>query len=295
MKYYQVREITNDYVCFTDYVGQHQTLSMHDFITQGFLEFFHKNDANLIVERSKLSAQGQVLSRLDKYQMWVPYHRYKYLPFFLFIVLGTQFISPYLSTQHIQICGCNYFGSFLVLPFAFISTDLINELYGYQTTKRMIRYCSALLMISAFFIFLILKIINTEMNLHNKYWCLVSRKIPSLLTFYSISLLISDMFNAWLFYKIRFFLSNKGFWFRSVISTTISRTLYSLITIILLHVTGNLVKYKSFNLDTFKIIFSNLTIGISFVILLIPGMYFICRKIKENYFKIPIKSQYHSY
>ena len=85
----------------------------------------------MLIRRAKLSEYGTLLSRLDSGQLWVPYRRYAYFPFLLLLHCCTS-LAYYRYNIFIWI---NCFLVFLLLPFAFVATDLVNELYGYQATK----------------------------------------------------------------------------------------------------------------------------------------------------------------
>lgn len=283
--YYTLIEYTPTQVRFYDRLGRENQCSMQQLLVRGLLEFFQPQDAQRLLDKAHLSQQGTLLSRLDSGQLWVPYRRYAYFPFFAFIAIAAQVMAPFMSIQRIIIYDQIFFGSFLLLPFAFVATDLVNELYGYQTTKRMIRQSAVIMILISGSIACMKNFFVNSVCEYNHSWVFINELIPKVLVFYAISLLTADTLNAWLFQRIRFWLTNRAFWVRSIISTTVSRVTYSAVTVSLLFITGTGESYRSFNTKFFKIVFASVEFSVMYITILMLPMYFICYWIKRQDFK----------
>ena len=177
-RYYNLIEYSKGAVHFHDRFGREHQIKTQDFLSRGLLEFFHPDDAKRIIQWAQLDAEGDVLSRLDKGQLWVPYRRYAYFPFFAFIAMAAQVLASLMCMKPVVIFDHTLFGSFLILPFAFVATDLVNELYGYKATKRMIRQCAGAILLVAASLALVKHWVVEIASGHNNAWMFVMRIRP---------------------------------------------------------------------------------------------------------------------
>lgn len=284
--YYRLISCQGRLVVFTDASGKRDTRSLNDFLNNGFLEFFSQDDTTRILAKAYASNLGDVLSRIGNSKVWVPYRRYVYYPVFSFMTFGSLLSSHFLTQQHIIFRGEALYGSFFVLPLPFIFTDLINELFGYDVAKRMLQNSALLLFIIAGFIYSLKNIIVLFHCEHNMAWLNVNENMHVILAVNAFALLCADLLNAWIFHKLRMWSGNHYFGLRSFLSTSISQVMYSLVVFTVFTGCGWSRKYQSFDLEALLFLFNNFQIKLAYSLTLLPVMYWICRCIKTQDFKI---------
>ena len=98
----------------------------------------------------------------------------------------------------------------------------------------MIKQSAMIMLLSAVFILILNHFSKYILSEYNNSWLFINKNTAKILTFYAVSLLAADTLNAWIFQRLRFWLTNRGFWIRSMVSTTISRVIYSAVTVTLL-------------------------------------------------------------
>ncbi len=230
-------KIENNQVVFIDKRGIKIKIPIDVMIQKGLIEFFSVTDAKKIVDAS--GTRGSLLTRLNGSSLWVPDTRIKYLSLFAIILTLIWTFSIPMAIKKSTLYYFRGSACFIFFPLSFILTDVINELYGYQATKRVIRYLAASLIMLAPIIQCALYLNDAPDSKHffasditsdeiNQSFKVIFSDVPKMMLWDAFSLLIADTLNAYLFSLIRVFLTGKGLWLRSLISNLIAQFIFTL-------------------------------------------------------------------
>ncbi len=222
----------------TLFKGIQYRMNTTELIQSGLLEFFSPEEAKQIIKASELPA-GTV-TRLDGKSIWVPISRLKYLPLFALALGAVAMTASPMGTKTVVFFGGEITAGRVVLPLIFILTDAINELFGYQITKRCIRYLSAVLVVMAAFIQLALSLdagdtISTTLFSDAtsddiiRGFEAIYRGLPQTLLIGAGTLLIADTFNAYLFAQLKSWMQGRQLWVRSLCSNCFASMSYTLV------------------------------------------------------------------
>ncbi len=274
--------------------GMSLQLKTKEILKSGLIEFFSARDAQKIIDGLK-SEPGKEWRRLDGTLMWVPASRLNYLPL-MTTALAMALITAYMvSVKTISIGIFSVSAMHIFFPLGFIFTDLINELFGYQTAKRTIKAIVLILIIVAVGLQIVLSLDCVNITIPSPFTFTTTTttkrcsdfnylytNLPRNLLIHAIDLLIADTFNAYIFAQIRVFLHGKKLWLRSLLSNFFSNISYTIF-----FDTVNLFGHRSYSASSnlyFHHIFNTLTFKTIYFVTAIPFVYAVVRYIyrREN-------------
>ncbi len=232
-------------VAYTVKNSDQAIISSSDSILQcGLIEFFCPEDARKIAETTRFS--GLPVANLSGQSMWVPVSRLKYLPLFALALAAFAMAAYPMFTKRVSLFGGTIVAGQVIFPLVFILTDLINELFGYQITKRCIRYLAFLLIIIA-----VLMQITLSLDVGDaisgtvfsdatsdeiiRGFEAIYRGLPQTLLIGAGTLLIADTFNAYLFAQLKNWMQGRQLWVRSLCSNCFASITYALVFFTLAH------------------------------------------------------------
>ncbi len=268
----------------TLFKGTQYEMDTNELIRSGLLEFFSPKEAKKIIIASQLP--NTTLIRLSNTSMWIPISRLKYLPFLAVMLIGSLAFSNPISIRSTIIGPFTVPTSSFIFPISFVFTDIINELFGYQTTKLVIRYISTTLFILAFPMLISIYLpdavshpgfigTRTSDSINTSFKVMYA-DMPERMIIIGISLLIADTCNAYLFTQIKNLLQGKKLWLRSLISNMSGITIYSLVFTTIFCWDQLLI------LDTYSQLFTKLGFRTIYFIVALPIIYIICYYIRSQ-------------
>ncbi len=212
----------------TLFKGIQYRMNTTELIQSGLLGFFSPEEAKQIIKASELPV-GNV-TRLDGRSMWVPISRLKYLPLLTLALGAFLLLSIPMAAKSVSVFGFEMPADKPIFPLLFILTDMINELFGYQITKRYIRYLALILVIAAMLVQLSLflepgdtisatLLSDTSSDEIIRGFDAIYTDLPPTLIVCAGSLLVGDTFNAYLFAQLKEFMYGKKLWLRSLCSS----------------------------------------------------------------------------
>lgn len=202
--------------------------SCDQIIQMGLIENFSPQDAKKISNLARLN--GLQTARLGGKSMWVPMSRLKYLPFFVLVIgMALAFAIP-MATKRISVFGFEVSASLMIFPWVYIFTDCTNELFGYQMTKRCIRYIAFILIVIAVLIQISLLFKEGDTISATLFsdassddiirgFDAIYTGLPQTILIYAFGLLAADTFNAYLFTQLKEYMHGKKLWLRSLCSS----------------------------------------------------------------------------
>ena len=166
----------------------------------------------------------------------------------LFLVLfglyvGLLVLCPVLFMWHSDIMGLNFTGGSIVFPFTYVLLDCISELYGFRRARQTLVYTGSLLMLFGGALalqdhFLEGFIHGDHSNGDQQAVNFFYKELPKNFFLLGLSIVLTDLVNILLFHWIRHLMNNRWFWFRSLVSTTVALTIFSVV--------GPLVRFPGF-------------------------------------------------
>ncbi len=250
-------------------------------IRTGLIEFFDPKDAKQIVTVSEIP--GSLLTRLAGTSLYVPITRFNYLSILVItFTMAMTFAFP-LGLRNVMIGPFKEPAGILLFPLSFIFIDIVNELFGYNIAKRMIRAASIIMAILAIPVQIVLWLKNADSTavfsstassdeIHNSFMVMYS-EMPKMMLMISLSMVIADTFNAYLFSLMKSYMCGKALFFRSFISNLFGQIAYTTTWIVIIHFN------KLFIMETWFSLFRNLSFKIVYFIAAIPLIYGIRRYI----------------
>ncbi len=148
------------------------------------------------------------------------------------LYVGLLVLCPVVFMRHIHFMGLEFTGGSIMFPVTYVLLDSISELYGFRRARQTLIYTSSLLMIFGGALWLqaqyLQGIIHGDHS-HSEQLAvdLLYSDLPKNFFFLGLSLLITDIINILLFHRIRNWMNNRWFWFRSLVSTTVALTIFS--------------------------------------------------------------------
>jgi uncharacterized integral membrane protein (TIGR00697 family) len=119
----------------------------------------------------------------------------------------------------------------LIIPFWFLLTDIIAEVYGYELTRQLIWFgiiCSIL------FTFLCSSLINLpspQTWQHQASYDFILGKLPRILLGYIMGVFAGAFLNTYLISKWKILTKGKYFWLRSIGSSGIGQLVFTIVTL----------------------------------------------------------------
>ncbi len=187
------------------------------------------------------------------------------LPFLFLTVLTTAFymMAQFLGMKLVSIFGFTFNSGFFVLPFVFIMSNIISEVYGYKNSRYVSYVSVGCVFLLWFFMLLVMGMPAMD------GWGLQSQFV----------FLFSDFTKDMIFEKMKMTNENKKLWLRIIVSSVVA----SIVGNFMFNVPMAIVRGTSiFNL--LPVIYGNVFIGmlikVGFEILFIPVIYFVCHHLR---------------
>lgn len=148
---------------------------------------------------------------------------HKYYTLLALIYISLLFVTLIVENRIVYIHGIAISSGTLVLPLSYALGDAIAEVYGYKMSRQLIWYTIISLILSTFFISLIMKIeAKPEYNDYKQ----VLYNMPRDVFAYSLGTLMGSFLNIFIITKWKIILKGKYFWIRSLASTLIGEALF---------------------------------------------------------------------
>lgn len=232
MKRFKLLKIRDNDVFYADEEQMPQSANLYSMADQEILRYFSIEDQEIINNAAADDGFYVAISKTGE-RMLVPYKRQNYIFFFIAVFTLSIIMSIFTCIRYIQVGNVTLYGAFLFFPLAFASTDIINELYGYNRVRSVISTTSLALMIMGGLMAITINLNGTLPNGESdadllKYF----QDIPKFIVLDAFILLVTDSLNAYLFHKMRGYLQGKALWLRSIISTFIAHFFHSIILMI---------------------------------------------------------------
>ncbi len=246
-------------------------------VRNGMIEFFSAEDAKKIVDSSGLQ-DGALMTRMSGSSLWVPHTRMSILPFFVLVFGMALAFSVPIAPKHIYVGSFIEQGGAFIFPLSFIFTDLVNELYGYQMARWMIRFAAFMFLIFGVIIdfsFIFPSAPYLSKDIVDSYNT-VFFNIPKLLYIGAVGLIVADTLNAYLFSIMKLWLNGSALWLRSVLSTMFGQFVFTTTCISILYFN------KLFLIKTWQFVLTNVAFKVIFAICALPIMYSIVWLVKFN-------------
>lgn len=159
---------------------------------------------------------------------------YRYLPLLAMLYMTIITTVSVLSNKIIIIAGHITIAGTLFIPFWFILSDIITEIYGYKVSRQIIR-----LSFFCHFIFSVLCTIALSAPSPH-FWHgqssyeLVLGNLIRISMSGLIAYIISGTINIYLLVKWKFLLKGRYFWLRSFLASTTGELIYTILAVIMI-------------------------------------------------------------
>ncbi len=277
MEGFSLIKISRGCTTYRNSKGQIFTEGSARLVGMGLIEFFSIEDAQKIVQSSGLQS-GAIFSRLSGSSLWVPISRMNYLPFFVVMFAMALAFSLPMDIRNVVIGPFKEESGILIFPLSFIFTDLVNELFGYQFAKRMIRYTAMILVVLAGLIQMTVHLDSTiSRNIFSgtfssdeivSSFMVIYSDLPKVMLVVALAILIADTFNAYTFTRIKSLMHGKRLWLRSLLSTLFGQIAFTLTWMAVIY-TEDLLMLKTWwvlaHSMGFKLIYTILTLPLVYI------------------------------
>lgn len=154
--------------------------------------------------------------------------QYKYVPFLAMFYVSLALCYPILVNKPVLFPFGVLSAPGLIIPFWFIMTTIITEVYGFKTTMKLFWSTIVCLYIAAFITHFLLNLTPPPnwKGQHGYEYVLGNFMSVTVLT--SIALVIGTRINAYLLARWKVLLQGKHFWLRAMIATFIGEFIFSL-------------------------------------------------------------------
>ncbi|WP_422444137.1 VUT family protein [Endozoicomonas sp. ALB091] len=157
----------------------------------------------------------------------------------LFLAIGALYVAllvfcPVVFMRHFHVMGLEFTGGSILFPVTYVLLDSISELYGIRRARQTLIYTSSLLMVLGgawwLHVHFLAGLVHGDHS-HEKVQAieLIYQELPHNFFKLGLSLLMTDMINILLFHRIRSWMNNRWFWFRSLVSTSVALTIFSVV------------------------------------------------------------------
>lgn len=121
-------------------------------------------------------------------------------------------------------------GATIIFPLTYLLGDIITEVYGYQTARRLIWYGLLMEFIFAFLIKGVLMLPGASFWHFQRSYDIVLSSLPRFVFAGLVGDIASSFLNAYVVSKTKIFMKGKYFWFRSILATAISELALVILT-----------------------------------------------------------------
>ncbi len=249
-------------------------------IRTGLIESFNLEDAKQIVTASEIP--DSLLTRLTGTSFYLPVSRLQFLPF-LILMFGISLAVSYpIRANGIVIGSINLSAMHIIFPLSFIFTDLINELFGYQTAKRVVLHTALIWVLMAVLLSIVLYLpigygiphfTNASQSEIDSGFNAMYTGLPQQFLIHALCLLVAGTFNACFFSQMKSFLTGKQLWLRSLLSNIFSQVAYIMIFSIALQAYYTVVNPEKAGAFLLKNCFSALEFKLAYFVVAIPLIY----------------------
>lgn len=274
-------------VYFFDEGGTLYVESARDIIKNGLVEFFNDAAAKEITNSCFLE-NGMVSMRLTTGATWVPSQRLKYFPNVSLVIMAAVLLSCTLVNVKLPFLDYKVSACCLLLPFIFIFSDAINELYGYRMTRNVIWSMAAgLLILGALthFTLEVLAVKSESIYASKSEFHLIVGYLYAYMYLCAVVLLTTDTFNAWLFRYIKSMTRGRSLWLRSLLSNSTAQFAYCAVFALGYHtipIFARDVDLSGTKPVDFLYDYAATMLGVTLLLPLLYGVVFIIRRLDDR-------------
>ncbi|WP_163830789.1 queuosine precursor transporter [Spartinivicinus ruber] len=275
--FFILREISeHGKVTFQSKNGVSYTEAAVKLVEKNIIEHFSDTDARHIAQVAKRfddrifinDSNGQVVVTIHSYWNW--------LPLLVALFIGFLLVAIPISPKKIEILGFTQPGGILIFPLTFMVIDLISELFGYRTVRKVIWSAATTLLIVAIGLYASLQLTNLASQDIVMHYSTVFNKLPYLFCINAICLVAADFTNAVCFSRLKGLMRGKKLWFRSITSTGLGQIVYTIVWIALFYIE------KLASIETWAYMTENFTFKLGYAVLMIPVTYLLLWLIRRQ-------------
>lgn len=275
--FFSLREINKQgEVSFQSNSGAYYTDTALQLVEKNIIEHFSDSDAKHIAQVAK-KYDDRIFVNDSNNQVVVTIHSYwNWLALLVALFIGFLLVAIPISPKKIEILGFTQPGGILIFPLTFMVIDLIAELFGYRTVRKVIWSAATTLLIAALGLYISLQLSNLVSPDIVTHYSMVFDKLPYLFVINAICLVAADFTNAVSFSRLKGLMRGKKLWFRSIISTGLGQIVYTIVWISLFYIE------KLANLETWVFMAENFTFKLGYAAMMIPFTYLLLWMIRNQ-------------
>ncbi|AQS39818.1 hypothetical protein Sps_04735 [Shewanella psychrophila] len=273
---FNLYKINKETVEYTDCKGNEFTSILSSLVETQMIEYFGNEDKIKICEKYREVYRSELVIETG---LWGSVSVYKlsntsYLSLLRCMFFMCMILSVLLAPREVDLLNLKQPGGILLFCLSFLFIDTICQSYGYESARKTLVINAFLMFFSGFMIYIssLLPALSDDVS----YQDVVFSGMVTLCFINGFASLVADQINAIVFRRVKFITKNKGLWFRSILSTTVSQFFFTILWI-------SFFKYSSLlDFKTYIFILSNFKIKIIFAIIMLPALYVITRYLSKR-------------
>ncbi|MDE1465168.1 queuosine precursor transporter [Spartinivicinus poritis] len=275
--FFTLREINDQgLVVFQSKSGACYTEPAINLVEKNIIEHFSDTDAKYIAQVAKRDDDRIFINDTNNQVVVTLYSYWNWLPLLVALFIGFLLIAIPISPKRIEIIGFTQPGGILIFPLTFMVIDLISELFGYRTVRKVIWSAATTLLIAALGLYISLQLSNLVSQDVVAHYSAVFNKLPYLFLINAICLVAADFTNAVCFSRLKGLMRGKQLWFRSIVSTGLGQIVYTIVWISLFYIE------KLASIETWAYMAENFTFKLGYAVMMIPFTYLLLWVIRRQ-------------
>lgn len=150
------------------------------------------------------------------------------MPLAVFFV-AVMMISTLTGTKGVQLGPLNTDGAFYLFPLAYVLGDVISEVYGFRTMRRVVWVGFAALILMSLCMWITIELPAASFYTHQDAFVAVAGMVPQILGASLAGYLVGEIMNSWVLVKIKERTGEKSLWARLIGSTMVGELADTLI------------------------------------------------------------------
>lgn len=150
------------------------------------------------------------------------------MPLAVFFV-ATMMVSTLTGTKGVQLGPFNTDGAFYLFPLAYILGDVISEVYGFRTMRRVVWVGFSALIAMSLCMWITIKLPAASFYTNQEAFVAVAGVVPHILVASLAGYLAGEILNSWVLVKIKERTGEKSLWARLIGSTMVGELADTLI------------------------------------------------------------------
>ena len=142
------------------------------------------------------------------------------MPLAVFFV-AVMMISTLTGTKGVQLGPLNTDGAFYLFPLAYVLGDVISEVYGFRTMRRVVWVGFAALILMSLCMWITIELPAASFYTHQDAFVAVAGVVPQILGASLAGYLVGEIMNSWVLVKIKERTGEKSLWARLIGSTMV--------------------------------------------------------------------------